>query len=460
MRLIIVSNRLPVTIKQVQSQLTITPSVGGLSNGIFSYLAHPKKHPQITQHLWVGWPGSSYSDQHTQDRITQKLQSQQLLPVFLSPPEYRNYYLGFCNQTLWPLFHAFTDFVKITPAWWQAYQNVNQRYANQINRIIKPGDIVWVHDYQLMLLPKLIKQTHPKIPVGFFLHIPFPSANIFNQLSRSIGESLIKGIQASEVVGFHIPEYLKNYQDINNIWGISSPTSPQVYPISIDTEKYAQALQLPAVKKHFAKLQKKFNGQHLILSVDRLDYTKAIAERLKGYELFLNQNQQLHRGVSLALLIAPSRENIPAYRQTKQEIDQLVESINRKYSTENWQPIFYSYKETLFEELNAYYNLSDAILVTPTKDGMNLIAKEYVMSRVDKQGLLILSRHAGAAHELKQALLINPNPQEIADALKQSITMPTAEKITRNAQMQAYLSDHTIIDWANKFITDLTQKSD
>ncbi len=461
---IIVSNRLPVSIKKGEKGLEVYPSAGGLATGLSSYAS--KKG-----NLWIGWPGVVSDDLSDSDRreIIKKLATYNCSPVFLTKKQLDDFYSGFSNSVLWPFLHTLEPDFSSEKKQWRAYHEVNQLFCEAVVTASQPSADIWVHDYQLLLLPKLLREFRPNNNIGFFLHIPFPTAKHFSTLSEK--SSIIRGMMGADLIGFHTTQYADNFLE-----SASSMTSATIlkgglayrgrairvtdFPMGIDYIKFKEATKKASVQKEYAKLQKKYRGKKIILTVDRLDPTKGFIERLKAYQTFLKETPEMHGKVVMIMLAVPSRSEVDAYRKLKASVDELVEEINSTYGDKTWQPIDYMYQSVSFEYLNALYQIADVGFVAPIRDGMNLVAKEYVASQGDKKGMLILSRTAGASQELKDALLVNPEePKTLVAALKKALNMPKKELRQRVSSMQDTLADNTVYDWAGDFMTTLKKPS-
>lgn len=471
MRLIIVSNRLPVSVGTKNGKIIMAESAGGLATGLLTYLGALRKRRADSDYLWVGWPGETISKE-LEEPVKTKLASRKLYPVYLSSEEKNDFYNGFCNDTLWPLFHSFPSMISYKEEQWQVYKRVNQHFARELLKIIRPGDIVWVHDYHLMLLPGLLREKAPKdVQIGFFLHTPFPVFEIYRLLPDGWRKNILQGILGADLVGFHTYDYKQYFlgcaqrilgyeHTIDKISLSTRRVRVDVFPVGIDFLRFYNAPVRPGVFREKQKLKKTVGGSKIILSLDRLDYSKGIEKRLKGFEVFLEKNPEWRKKVVLIMVAVPSRTEVPRYKEMKKEIDELVGRINGRFGSVDWTPILYQYRDILFEELSALYNLSDLALVTPLRDGMNLVAKEYVASRRDQTGVLILSETAGAACELGEAILINPNHVgEISDALKQALDMPKALQREGNRLMQSRLRRYDIVHWGDDFLNQLAEFS-
>jgi trehalose 6-phosphate synthase/phosphatase len=469
MRLLIVSNRLPSVIKEKNGKYIVTESAGGLVSGLSAYLDSLKGASFNKSHyVWIGWPGFDVKERYKEHVRTKLLKEYHTYPVFLSEKVMDKFYLGFCNKTIWPLFQYFPTYAVYDEEYWEYYKMVNQSFCDTILEIIKPNDVVWIHDYHLMLLPKLLREKKPNIAIGFFLHIPFPTYEIFRLLPRDWDPQILKGLLGADLIGFHTYEYTQYFlrsvlrmlgleHNLGNIIVGDRIVKADTFPMGIDFHRYFNAVSDPEVEKESLSLKKRLDKYKIVLSIDRLDYAKGIANRLNGFELFLERNKKWHNKVVLIMVVVPSRIGVEHYQQMKRQIDELVGKINGRFGNINWTPILYQYKFLSLKPLVALYSIGDVALVTPLRDGMNLIAKEYLATRIDKTGVLILSETAGAAAELGEAIIINANNiEEIAEALKTGLEMPKEEQIRRNQIMQTRLKRYDVIRWADEFLKELS----
>lgn len=458
MKIVIIANRLPVKIERSEEGFTIERSEGGLATGLGSLETKAEKY-------WVGWPGIHTDDETERQEITEKLHELNFHPVFLSDEQISNYYEGYSNSTIWPLCHYFFSYIEYKAEYWAAYREVNALFSRESLPFIENDDIVWVQDYQLMLLPKMIRDKKPATSIGYFHHIPFPSYELFRVLPER--EEVLEGLLGADLIGFHTHDYMRHfisaiYRVLNLNCNLDEITLKErivhvdAFPMGINYEQYHEAPALPAVREKSAMLREKLSDKQVILSVDRLDYSKGILHRLDGYAQFLENNPEYHEQVSLAMIVVPSRDNVEMYAELKAKIDQAIGEINGRYARLGWSPIFYFYRSFSFEELIAMYDIADIALVTPLRDGMNLVAKEYLAAKRDQPGVLILSEMAGAAIELQDALIINPNDKdEIENAILQALTMPIEEKRERTGRMQKRIASRTVKRWANDFVKEL-----
>lgn len=461
--MVIVSNRLPVSISKSGSTFTITPSVGGLATGLASYAGKRGT-------LWIGWPGLPSDDLTEADKrqITAKLKKLGCHPVFLSKQQLADFYSGYSNSVLWPILHEQTPTQPQPRSWWQGYQQVNQLFAEETRRFAEASTRIWVHDYQLLLLPGLLRTELPSAQIGFFLHIPFPPAETFMAVRQH--KQLLRGVLGANLVGLHTPSYCQNFLATASAAGIGTSSGDQTialsdhvcrvsdFPMGIDYGKFQRAVKTRAVQTAVRKLAYRYRGKKVILSVDRLDPTKGLYERLQAYQQLLADSPRLRRKVVFVMLAVPSRTEIPAYQELKKRVEALVISINQRYGGTLWQPVEYMYKSMPFEQLSALYRRADVAFIAPLKDGMNLVAKEYVASKHGRDGVLVLSSTAGAAEELKGAIMVDPaKPNSLVHGLKHALTMPKAELRKRLRDMQRHLAVATVQTWAHTFIDDLRQ---
>jgi trehalose 6-phosphate synthase/phosphatase len=464
---IIISNRLPVQLQISNGAIEATPSVGGLATGMKSVKLEGER-------LWIGWSGLTQEEipKGLEPQIDEALAKHGCSKVTLSASDIEGYYFGFSNRTIWPLFHYFLEYTEFELDFWETYKRVNQKFADAIIDQSGEHDTIWVHDYQLMLVPQMIKEKRPNASIGFFLHIPFPSYEIFRTMPWRV--EVLEGLLGADLIGFHTYDYERHFLSsvrrllgldvsFNDIFLENRVIKVDSFPMGIDYDKFSNAAKKHEVTNTQSDFQEKLNshkdsapGTKLILSIDRLDYSKGIAKRLNAFEYFLNKYPEYKEKVRLVILAVPSRSNVPQYQLLKREIDELVGRINGEFSTVNWTPIWYFYRSMPFENLIDLYTSCDIAWLTPLRDGMNLVAKEYIATRTDKTGVLILSEMAGSAYEMNEALLINPNNfEQQADTLKQAFTMPIVEQQNRNTALQRRLRRYNVEVWANLFMDTL-----
>ena len=470
-RLIVVSNRLPFNVTVEEGTLRYRESTGGLVTSLSSYIeALGKSSESLVDHLWVGWPGSTVEGPLQETLREEAVRTFRSCPVFLSQEEMDQFYFGFCNKTIWPLFHYFPSFTVYDEKSWEQYKHVNAMFCETLANIITQDDVVWVQDYHLMLLPHLLKTIAPKVPVGFFLHIPFPSFEVFRLLPVKWRREILEGLLGADLIGFHTYEYTQHFlQSVLRILGhdhnmgqIVTPdrvVKVETFPLGIEYDKFAQAVHDPEVQREREALKEMLPNVKVILSVDRLDYTKGILNRLQGFEILLETSPEFIGHVVLIMVVVPSRIGVEEYALMKKQIEEAVGNINGKFGRIGWTPVIYQYRHVPFLPLVALYSVSDICLVTPLRDGMNLVAKEYAASRINGSGVLILSEMAGAAKELAEAIVINPNNRgEIAEAMKEALQIPLAEQKRKNQIIQTRLRRYTVHRWAEDFIQHLRSR--
>lgn len=469
---VIVSNRLPIQLSKLENSFDITSSSGGLATGVNSI--------RDDNSVWIGWSGVKSEEFTTKSNnyIKKILKEQNLIQVELSSIEIENYYYGLSNKSLWPLFHYFIDYSKFNDNHWDTYFKVNKKFCDAVVSNVEKNGTVWVHDYQLMLLPKMIRDLRPDLSIGFFLHIPFPSYEIFRIFPRR--KELLEGILGADLVGFHTYNYerhflssikriLRKEVNFNRISHDSREIAVNTFPMGIDYEKFHNAAktherlkksQESNLKKQLDLHKKSSQKGKLILSIDRLDYTKGIINRVKAFEIFLEKYPQYLGKVRLVMLTVPSRSDVSDYKNLKKETDELVGRINGKFATVNWTPIWYYYRAMNFDDLIDLYMNSDIAMITPLRDGMNLVAKEFVSTRVNLDGVLILSEMAGASIELFDSILVNPfDLDQMSESILKALEMPAREQKRRMLTMQKRLSRYTVQRWAKDFINSLSKKS-
>ncbi|MGC9169796.1 MAG: bifunctional alpha,alpha-trehalose-phosphate synthase (UDP-forming)/trehalose-phosphatase [Thermoproteus sp.] len=467
MRLIVVSNRLPVTVAVKDGEVSVRESVGGLATAMKTLLAATDGGRALGFDgvLWVGWPG--LAGDALDPKISEALRSQGLEPVPLGRDEVEKFYEGFCNSTLWPLFHGFTTYTVYRDDFWDSYVSVNKKFADVLASVAKPDDYVWVHDYHFMLLPLYLRGQMPDLGVGFFLHIPFPPPEILQLMPSSWRNEILDGLLASDLVGFHTHEYSYNFVrsvvrflgygvELDVVKSRHGYTKVGVFPIGIDYERFHNSGADPQVAKEIEEVRRLLRGLKVVFSIDRLDYTKGVINRVYAWERFLKSRPEWRRKASFVLVVVPSRAGVPQYEAMKRQIDMEVGRINGELGELDWVPIIYLYRFLPTPTLLAMYNLADVALITPLKDGMNLVSKEYVASRRDCRGVLILSETAGAAKELTEAIIVNPNDVEgMAKAIEKALTMPEEEQCRRIQEMQRKLKAQDVVKWGVDFIQSL-----
>jgi len=467
-RLFIVANRLPVCINDTDDKPTVSPASGGLVTAIQSYLNAPGEANTFSEVIWAGVPGcSTPAWEEAAPQIPNT--GFTYLPVMVSAGQYEAYYNGFSNSVLWPLFHYFPSFVEYSQEDFDQYLAVNTQFADTLLRHCRSGDTVWIHDYHLLPLAAELRRRLPGLSIGFFLHIPFPSYEVFRLLPGAWQKELLEGMLGADLIGFHTIDYAAHFlQSVQKILGLDSEKNllrytdrlikVDVFPISIDYNRFHEAYDYAEVKNIRAGLEERMKDCRIIFSVDRLDYTKGVQNRLRAYEQFLNLYPQYREHVVFIMNIVPSRDAIMRYAERKRMIDEMIGRINSHYGSLNWQPIIYRYQSLGFEEMVALYSTCDVALITPLRDGMNLVSKEFVASRKDKRGVLIISEMAGAARELSEGLVINPNDiNEMAHKINEALCMNIEEQAKRMEVMQHRIRQYDVQAWATDFMSGLEQ---
>lgn len=453
-RTIIISNRLPVKISKNNGKYTLKKSEGGLATGLGDVY---KNGPM----LWIGWPGIDIPKKD-QPEITKKLAALNLIPVFLTQEEINLYYEGFSNEVLWPVFHYLVTYARFEQDYWDSYVSVNEKFAQTTQNVFNEGDKIWIQDYQLLCLPSLLRERLSNTTIGFFQHIPFPSFEIFRLIPWR--DKLIKGMLGADLIGFHTYDDVRHFLStasrlaaVNFSANIISLNNRQVivepFPMGIDYEKFEKLSHQRQVLAEIDNLNNEKHGR-IALSIDRLDYSKGILERIRAFELLLQLHPKFIGEISLFMIVVPSRDTVPQYKELKEKIDQLVGNINAKYRTLDWVPINYFYRSFSMESLSALYSVADICLVTPMRDGMNLVSKEYVASRKNETGVLILSEMAGASKELNEAIIVNPNNiGDIMNAILEALTMPLEEQKRRMQIMRSLVSKFNVKKWVGNFLS-------
>ncbi|MFT4033195.1 MAG: bifunctional alpha,alpha-trehalose-phosphate synthase (UDP-forming)/trehalose-phosphatase [Siphonobacter sp.] len=467
-RLIIISNRLPIQLTRHDNHVKLLESAGGLATALKSYLeAQDRSTFSPEEVVWIGnadftpelWEEFKGTEQSTGTFTIE--------PLWLDPEINEGYYNGLSNSTIWPLFHYFPSIAVFEETHWKAYRVANEVFANHIQQLYQPGDVLWIQDYHLMLLPQMLRERCPEASIGFFLHIPFPSFEIYRILPKVWREGMLNGLLGADLIGFHTNDYVQYFEkSVQRLVGLESklrsiqvtnrPVRVDLFPISIDYDRFNDSYTQPGVVEEREKIHQQLQGSKLLFSVDRLDYTKGVLNRLLGYETFLEQHPEWHGKITFVLVVVPSRSEISSYGERKQIIEENVGRLNGRFATMSWHPVIYQYRSLSFEQLCAYYTACDAALITPIRDGMNLVAKEFVASRQDEHGVLILSELAGAAAELGEAIHINPTDrQEVAMAINQALSMTDREQAERMQRMRNRINEYDVVEWADDFLNQL-----
>ncbi len=462
-RLVVVSNRLPIIlVKEENGDWNIEPGSGGLVTALAPILRNRGG-------LWIGWPGTC--ERVNLDKImaiANKNTGHNLKPVSLTEQEINKYYFGFSNEIIWPLFHDLISRCNFDPTYWEVYQEVNQKFARVIARNTTADDYIWVHDYHLMLVAKELQNIGIKRKIGFFLHIPFPQLDIFVKLPWRF--QILRGLLEFDLIGFQTTRDRRNFTQCLRtlIRDVRVKGKGQVsliqsgekeirvgnFPISIDFRDFMHNSETKEVADRAWYIHEYYPNQKIILGVDRLDYTKGITFRFQAFKRALIKYPELQNKITLVQIVVPSREDIPEYHSLKHEIDCLVGEINGQFTQSGWVPIHYIFRSLEKPELLAYYRTAEVALITPLKDGMNLVAKEYCASKIEKNGVLILSEFAGAANQChKDALLVNPYDIEgVAETIYQAFTMDKKEQHSRMSRLRRSIGKYTIFWWVNSFL--------
>ncbi len=462
-RLVIAAYRLPFKFVKTKKGFQAIQNSGGLVSAILSLSENLKKSNSQIMGSKIVWAGTADNLPSGFSSRNYENEHFDIAPVVIPSQINDLFYGGFCNDLLWPLFHYFPTYGVFKSEYFDAYYQANALFCEEIVKIVNPGDFIWLHDYHLLLLPEMIRKKLPDATIGFFLHIPFPSFEIFRLLPHHWRESIINGMLGADLIGFHTHDYSQHFiQSVkrtagfechqNVIYTPNKLVKADAFPIGIDYDKFHSACMAEDVQVEKGKIKSFLSDQKLIFSVDRLDYSKGLLLRLKGYETFLEKYPQWHSKVVFNMVVVPSRDNIEKYKEMKKEIESTVGRINGKYSSLSWRPIIYQYKSLNFNEMIALYDLSDVGLITPLRDGMNLVAKEYIACQIENKGVLILSEMAGAAAELNEALMINPIDNiEMAAAINEALEMNPEEKEIRLERMQKRISSYNVFTWAFDF---------
>jgi trehalose 6-phosphate synthase len=464
-RLVVVSNRLPIVLKEEDGHWSMQKGSGGLVTALSPILKNRGG-------LWVGWTGTTETLPIRQiKRILgpfSRASGFRLLPVFISEAERDLFYLGMSNEVIWPLFHDLQTRCNFDPRYWDAYLGVNRKFARAVQRHMEPGDFTWVHDYHLIPLAGLLNRQGFEGNCAFFLHIPFPPPDIFAKLPWRT--ELLHALLHYEFVGFQTPRDRRNFSDclrmffpetkvegrgpIVRIRSANREILAGALPISVDALEFIKLSRSGEVAERTSAIRADYRERQIIFGADRLDYTKGIPEKLKAFRHLLKVHPEFRGQVVLVQLLIPSRQEVPAYRQLKEEIDRLVGEINGEFSAGDWTPVVYRYQTMDRPELIAHYRAADVGFVTPLKDGMNLVSKEYVLSQADNRGVLVLSEFAGSASQLgESSILVNPySVKDVAAGLVRALGMKPEEKKRRLENMRRTLRRHDVFWWVDNFL--------
>jgi trehalose 6-phosphate synthase/phosphatase len=455
-KIINVANRLPVTIGD-----TIEKSSGGLVSALEGAATDGYDL------MWVGWPGNSDLTLEEQATLKTQLMDQfDYAPVFLSELEVDEFYHGFSNSSLWPILHTMSNFMRYSDEEWEAYVEINERFAQVVSEYVQDGDRIWIHDYHLMLLPQILRERYPSIKIGFFFHTPFPSSEVFRCHPRR--QELISGVLGADLVGFHTFGYLRHFRsvalrlmglesDMDHILHDNSITRLGVFPIGINSGKFEDQLQTDEWKSTYNAYKDNWKNRQMILSVERLDYTKGLLHRLESVDQFLNANPDKANELVFIFVSVPTRGAVQEYQSLREQLERKVGEINGRHATVENSPIHFIHNPVGFTELCALYALADVALVTPLVDGMNLVAKEYVACQESESaGVLVLSEFAGAANELVNAVTVNPyDIQQVSASIKEALEMPLVERQKRMKYMRQRVMHFNADYWATSFLDAL-----
>jgi len=467
-RLLLVSNRLPITIKRSdEGKYDMSMSSGGLVSGLSGL-------SKTTTFQWYGWPGLEVPEDETKTLNDQLKEKYNAVPVMLDDELADRHYNGFSNEIMWPLFHYHPGEITFDESAWDAYTEANRLFAKAVAKDVQDNDMVWVHDYHLMLMPAMLREelgnTKKNVKIGFFLHTPFPSSEIYRILP--VRNEILLGVLHCDLIGFHTYDYARHFlSSCSRILGLA--TTPNgvefkgkvvtvgAFPIGIDPEKFDEGLQKPKVQERIAALEKKFQGVKLIVGVDRLDYIKGVPQKLHALEVFLTEHPEWIGKVVLVQVAVPSRQDVEEYQNLRAVVNELVGRINGKFGTIEFMPIHFMHKSVSFDELIALYAVSDVCLVSSTRDGMNLVSYEYIATQEKRHGVMILSEFTGAAQSLNGSLIVNPwNTEELADAIHDAVTMGDEQRSLNYQKLSKYVRKYTSAWWGESFVTELRRISE
>ena len=461
------SNRLPFTIDSANERPQIIAGSGGLISAVNSFTSNNLDIPKhFSKTFWVGTPECSH-DTWTKAQHLIPASSFECLPVFINKVMFDKHNNGFCNSVLWPLFHYFPSYAEFDSEDFNSYLNVNTCFLDVIFKNARRDDVIWIHDYHLLPLAEMVRMEVPGITIGFFLHIPFPTYEIIRLMPNEWQEKITKGILGADLIGFHTIDYTTHFlESVRMFLGIDHEMNvlryndrlikADVFPVSVDYEYFNNAYDKAVVRKTREMVKEKFKDKKVVFSIDRLDYTKGVKNRLGAFELFLSLYPEFCEKTVFILIIVPSRTAIGKYVERKKIVNEKISSINSQVGSVSWQPVVHQFVSISFEELVGFYTGCDVAMITPLRDGMNLVAKEFVSSRKDMQGVLILSELAGAARELSDALIVNPNDTRgMASAIHEAFCMRRIEQQGRMENMQTRVKQYNIHAWADDFLEQL-----
>jgi trehalose 6-phosphate synthase/phosphatase len=459
-RLIIVSNRLPVTVRAEHGEPVVHMSVGGLATGL-------RTPHERSGGVWIGWPGDLGDlEPAGRAKVLRRLEELRTVPLELDPREVEVFYEDISNAVIWPTFHDRIDRLPLRVEGWDVYEGVNARYADAVAEQYRPGDVVWVHDYQLMRVPALLRERIPDARIGFFLHIPFPNPEIYFALPTRAW--LVEGMMGADLVGFHTRRFQGHFRAaLRRLFGLEMDAVGYVpwrgrrvrlgvFPIGVDAGGLAARAASPEVDAVVSELAAT-PDQRLLVGIDRLDYSKGIPRRFLAVERLLTTHPEWREHIRFVQVAVPSRGRVAAYREFRTEVEGLVGRINGRFGTPTWTPIHYMHRGVSTDVVLGLCRAADVLLVTPLRDGMNLVAKEFAAARIDEDGVLVLSEFAGAADELTDALLVNPYDIDgTADAIHAALTMDPAERRRRMRGLREQVLANDVHRWVSTFLEMLT----
>lgn len=463
-KVLVVSNRIPVTLnRSSDGEYEYNMSSGGLVTALQGL-------KKTSTFQWFGWPGWEVPEAD-QAKVTRELDDRfKATPIFLSDEVAELHYNGFSNSILWPLFHYHPGEINFDENAWAAYQEANQKFADEILKHVSDGDLVWVHDYHLMLLPQMLRLQIEKrgikdVKLGFFLHTPFPSSEIYRVLP--VRQEILEGVLSCDLIGFHTYDYARHFlSSVERVLGVATMPNGVEYngryvnvgafPIGIDVDNFTDGLKKDSVIQRVQQLKDKFQDTKIIVGVDRLDYIKGVPQKLHALEVFLNEHPEWIGKVVLVQVAVPSRGDVEEYQALRATVNELVGRINGTFGTVEFVPIHFMHRSIPFDELISLYAVSDVCLVSSTRDGMNLVSYEYIACQKEKHGSLILSEFTGAAQSLNGALIVNPwNTDELSHAIYESLTLPEEKKKANHDKLFQYISKYTSAFWGENFVKEL-----
>ncbi|CAI7601565.1 unnamed protein product [Penicillium bialowiezense] len=464
--LIIVSNRLPLSVKRVNGSFQSSISSGGLVTSLAGLT-------KSTQFQWFGWPGIEVRDPGDRDEVSESLAAHNAIPIFLDSTLAHEHYNGFSNRILWPILH-YQSGVTFDDTPWQAYKRVNELFADAIVETAENGTLIWVHDYHLMLLPELLrdrlKSRGKSCAIGFSLHTPFPAGDFWRNLP--VRKHLIEGLLSSDLIGFHTDEYKQNFIDTcaslldarteipNQIQYKNRLVCTNKFIVGIDPQKFTDTLELPKVQDRIRTLKERYKGVKVIVGVDRLDHIKGLTQKLSGFDAFLDDHPELQNKVVLIQVAVPSREDVKEYQDLERDLCTMAGKINGKHATPEGTPLLYMHRSVHFSELTALYSIADVCLLTSTRDGMNLVAFEYVACQRERHGVLVLSEFAGASSFMsKGSISFHPaNKTEMSEAIFKALTLDASERKSKYEYLRDFVNHNTSAKWGQDFTEKLSER--